>query len=177
MIASDLPVTMQCPTRDARSFSTHWRQLAPSWRPLAFPRFALASLLAVSVFAAQAEVTAKDAWSRGTVAGQKSSGVFLTLTSSEDAKVVAVRTPVAKSAEIHHTMAHQGVMHMHAVEELELPAGKPVELKPGGHHVMLMGLAKPLAAGDAVPLTFTIEDAKGKRTTVEVKAAVRPLGQ
>ena len=42
---------------------------------------------------------------------------------------------------------------------------------------MLMGLARPLAAGDTVPLTFTIEDARGKRTTLEVKAEVRPLGK
>jgi hypothetical protein len=70
-----------------------------------------------------------------------------------------------------------GVMHMHAVESLPLPAGKRVELQPGGYHVMLMGLAKPLRAGDAVPIVFTIEDARGKRTTLEVTAPVRPLGK
>ena len=64
-----------------------------------------------------------------------------------------------------------------AVESLSLPAGQRVELKPGGYHVMLEGLARPLAAGDKVPLTFTIEDRSGKRTTLEVKAEVRPLGQ
>ena len=53
---------------------------------------------------------------------------------------------------------------------LELPAGKTVELKSGGYHVMLMELAKPLAKGDTVPITFTVEGKDGKRTTVEVKA-------
>lgn len=128
-------------------------------------------------FPAAAEVVAKDAWARGTVPGQKSSGAFLTLTSTEDAKLVAVKSPVAKSAEIHMTESHQGMMHMHAVEALALPANTPVELKPGGHHVMLMGLTRALGAGDTVPLTFIIEDARGKRTSVEVKASVRPLGQ
>jgi copper(I)-binding protein len=56
-----------------------------------------------------------------------------------------------------------------------LPAGKAVQLKPGGHHVMLMGVSKALKAGDTVPITLTIEE-KGKRSTLEVKAAVRPLG-
>ena len=127
--------------------------------------------------AAHAEVTVKDAWVRGTVAGQKSSGAFLSLTSSEDAKVVAVQSPVAKVAEIHATKHDRGMMVMEHVESLALPAGKRVEFKPGGHHVMLMGIARPLAKGESVPITFTIEDAKGKRSTVEVKAAVRPLGQ
>ena len=54
-------------------------------------------------------------------------------------------------------------------------AVKAVQLKPGGHHVMLMGVTKPLKAGETVPLTLTIEE-KGKRSTIEVKAAVRPIG-
>jgi periplasmic copper chaperone A len=128
-------------------------------------------------FTAQAEVTVKDAWVRGTVAGQKSSGAFLTLTSTENAKVVAVQSPVAKVAEIHVTKNDRGMMVMEHVESLALPAGKPVEFKPGGHHVMLLGIAKPLGKGESVPITFTIEDAKGKRSTLDVKAAVRPLGQ
>ncbi len=139
-----------------------------------------AALLAAALLAtipAAAEVTAKDAWARGTVAGQKSSGAFLIITSTEDAKVVAVKSPLAKSAEIHMTESHHGMMHMHAVEALALPANTAVELKPGGHHVMLMGLTRTLGAGDTVPLTLIIEDARGKRTSVEVKASVRPLGQ
>jgi len=155
----------------------YWRSLASHWRQLAFPRFALASLLAACTFAVHAEVTVKDAWVRGTVKGQTSSGAFLTLTSSEDAKVVAVKSPAAKIAEIHATKNDRGMMVMEHVEALALPKGKPVEFKPGGHHVMLMGIPKPLAKGDTVPITFTIEDARGRRSEVEVKAPVRPLGQ
>lgn len=139
-------------------------------------RLLVAMFLAASTLA-NAAVTAKDAWVRGTVPAQKSTGAFLTLESSEDAKVVGVKSPAAKMAEIHSSAMKDGVMHMHAMEALVLPAGKRVELKPGGHHVMLMGLAKALREGDTVPLVFTIEDGKGKRTTLEVKAPVRPLGQ
>jgi copper(I)-binding protein len=65
---------------------------------------------------------------------------------------------------------------MHEVEALALPAGKAVELKPGGHHVMLMDMPKAVKPGDAVPLVFTIEERGGKRVRLEVKAEVRPLG-
>ena len=126
-------------------------------------------------FVARAEVTVKDAWVRGTVPAQTTTGAFMTLTSTADAKLVGAASPVAKTVEIHESMVHGGHAMMHEVENVALPAGKPVSLKPGGHHVMMMGLAKPLKAGDIVPLTLTIEE-KGKRSTLEVKAAVRPLG-
>jgi hypothetical protein len=64
------------------NFKCHWRRLAPHWRPLAFQRSALASLLVAFHLSVLAEVTVKDAWVRGTVKGQTSSGAFLTLTSS-----------------------------------------------------------------------------------------------
>ena len=124
-----------------------------------------------------AAVTATDAWVRGTVPAQQSTGAFVTLKSSDPVKVIRVQSPAAKSAGIHATESHGGVMQMHAVDSLALPAGKAVELKPGGYHVMLEGLVRPLVPGDKVPLTFTIEDSRGKRSQVEVRAEVRPLGQ
>lgn len=136
-----------------------------------------ASMILAASALAHAEVTAKDAWVRGTVPAQTSTGAFVTLTSSVDAKVVGAASPIAKMAEIHESMTMGGVNHMHEVEAVALPAGKPVQLKPGGYHVMLMGLAKALKPGDVVPLTFTIEEKGGKRTRLEVKAEVRPLGR
>ena len=124
-----------------------------------------------------AGVTATDAWVRGTVPAQDSTGAFLTLQSTDAAKVVAVRSPLARSAEIHTSAMDKGVMRMRPMEDLALPAGKSVELRPGGHHIMLMGLARPLVAGDTVPLALVIEDAAGKRTTLEVAAQVRALGR
>ncbi len=126
---------------------------------------------------ALAGVTATDAWVRGTVPAQDSTGAFLTLQSTDAAKVVSVRSPLAHSAEIHSSAMDNGVMRMRSMENLALPAGKSVELRPGGHHIMLMGLARPLVAGDTVPLALVIEDAAGKRTTLEVAAQVRALGR
>jgi periplasmic copper chaperone A len=142
--------------------------------PSVFQRLLVALCTALSSLAC-AEVTVKDAWVRGTVPAQTTTGAFMTLTSTTEAKLVSAASPVARSVEIHESMMHGSTAHMHEVEAVPLPAGKPVSLKPGGHHVMLIGLAKQLKAGDTVPLTLTIEE-KGKRSTLEVKAAVRPIG-
>ena len=124
-----------------------------------------------------AEVTVKNAWVRGTVAAQTVTGAFMTITSSEEAKLVGASSRIAASSEIHQSMMQGGVNHMHGVDEVKLPAGKAVELKPGGYHLMLMGLAKPVAEGQKVPITLTILDAKGRKSTVEVQAEVRGLGK
>ena len=140
-------------------------------------RSLLFAALAMAAGIAQASVTATDAWVRGTVPAQQTTGVFVTLQSSEESRLVAVTTPAARSAEIHASEQKQGVMHMHALDAIALPAGQRVELKPGGFHIMLVGLTRALGAGDTVPLTFTFEDRKGKRTRIEVRAEVRPLGR
>ncbi|MEY3475457.1 MAG: hypothetical protein RL087_1915 [Pseudomonadota bacterium] len=134
--------------------------------------FALA--LAAASSASRAQVTVKDPWVRGTVAQQKATGAFLQITSAAGGKLVAASSPVAGVVEIHEMAMDGNVMKMRAVAALDLPAGKPVALKPGGYHVMLMDLKKPLAAGDEVPITLVVESG-GKRETVDFKAPVRPL--
>ncbi|MFO1312351.1 MAG: copper chaperone PCu(A)C [Burkholderiales bacterium] len=131
--------------------------------------------LALLASAACADVTVKDAWVRGTVTGQKATGAFMQLSSSTDAILVAAASPVAKVVEIHEMAMDGGVMKMRAVANLPVPAGKTVDLSPGGYHVMLMDLVQPLKEGDKVPLTLTFADKAGKKTTQEVTAVVRPL--
>ncbi|MGZ5039151.1 MAG: copper chaperone PCu(A)C [Usitatibacter sp.] len=141
------------------------------------PRLLACVAAACCSLGVDAAVTATDAWVRATVPAQKTTGAFLTLQSTDDAKLVGVATPVANSAEIHESGMSAGTMRMHAVDSVALPAGRRVELKPGGYHVMLLGIAKPLGAGDKVPLTLTIEGPGGRRSTVDVVAEVRPLGR
>jgi copper(I)-binding protein len=125
---------------------------------------------------ASAAVTVKDAWVRGTVPGQSTTGGYLTLRSSEDAKLVAVATPAAKRAEIHSSEMKGGVMRMRPVASVPLPPGRDVAIQ-GDLHLMLIDVTHVLGAGDVVPLTLTVEDAHGRRSQVEVRAPVRPLGQ
>ena len=65
------------------------------------------------------------------------------------------------------------MMKMRAVDVLPLPAGKPVEFKPNGYHLMMTGLKAPVKFGDVVPITLVVEDAAGKRQSVEVKATAK----
>src|SRR5690606_33096393 len=92
-----------------------------------------------------------------------------------DARLVSAASPVAGVVEIHEMVMDKDVMKMSPVSGLDLPAGQAVELKPGGYHVMLMDLRQQVKVGDEVPLTLTIENKDGSRTTLELKAATRPL--
>ncbi len=138
------------------------------------------STLAVAVFLAfaapvAAQVAVSGAWVRGTVAGQKVTGAFMQMVSPTDTALIAVSSPIAKFVEIHEMKMDGGMMKMNAIDKLPLPAGKPVDLKPGGYHVMLFDLQKPVKEGDVVPLTLTFEDKAGRKSTVEVKATAKAL--
>jgi copper(I)-binding protein len=122
---------------------------------------------------AQAQVQISEPWVRATVVQQKATGAFLQITSPVDARLVQVKSPVAGVVEVHEMAMDGNVMKMRAIPGLDLPAGKAVELKPGGYHVMLMDLKQPLKAGDTVPLTLSIEGKDKKVETVEVKATVK----
>lgn len=135
--------------------------------------FALSLLGLASQVSAQIKVD--DAWVRATVPTQSASGAFMTLTADTDSKLLSVATPVAKDVQIHEMSMKNDVMTMGPVKFVELPAGKAVKLDPNGYHVMLMGLNGQLKEGESVPLTLTVENAKGEKETVEVKAAVRSL--
>lgn len=121
------------------------------------------------------EIAVGDPWVRATVAGQQATGMFVALTAREDAALVAAASPVAGVVEIHEMVMQDNVMRMRAVPKVPLPAGRKVELRPGGLHVMLMGLRQALKPGDTVPVRLTVEGRDGRRSTVEVAAPVRPL--
>lgn len=137
-------------------------------------RITLAALL-FAAFPVMAQVTVKDPWVRATVSAQKATGAFMQITSVQDARLVGVSSPVAGVVEVHEMTMDKDVMKMRAVKGLDLPAGKNVELKPGGYHVMLMDLKQQMKEGDSVPVTLVVEGKDGKRSTIEVKAPVRAL--
>jgi hypothetical protein len=138
-------------------------------------RIALAVALGLGATAVHAQVAVIDAWVRGTVAGQQATGAYMQLKSATDTALVAAASPVAGVVEIHEMKMDGGVMKMSAIKRLALPAGKAVDLKPGGYHVMLMDLKQPLKEGETVPVTLTFEDKAGKKQSVDVNAPVRAL--
>jgi copper(I)-binding protein len=137
-------------------------------------RITLAALI-FAAFPVMAQVTVKDPWVRATVSAQKATGAFMQITSAQDARLVEAKSPVAGVVEVHEMVMEKDVMKMRAIKGLDLPAGKTVELKPGGYHVMLMDLKEQMKEGTTVPVTLVIEGKDKKRSTVEVKAPVRPL--
>ena len=94
-------------------------------------------------------------------------------TTKQGGKLVSASSPIATSVEVHEMKMDGDMMRMRPVEALPLPAGKPVELKAGAFHMMLMGLKAPVKAGDVVPIKLVVEDAKGRRETVDVSAIAR----
>lgn len=139
------------------------------------PALARAAVLPLLLVAglAQAQVVVSDAWVRATVPQQKATGAFMQIKSPTDTKLVSISSPVAGVAEVHEMAMDGNVMRMRPVSALAVPAGKPVDLKPGGYHVMLMELKGPLKTGDAVPLTLVFEGADKSRSTVTVQAPAR----
>ena len=147
-------------------------------------RVAVVALATVATLASQnthaQAVDVKNAWVRTTVPGQKATGAFMTLSAKDGAQLVAASSPVAGVVEIHEMKMEGDVMKMRALPGgLALPAGKPVELKPGGLHVMLMDLKAALPKDSTIPLTLSFKDAKGVETKLELKlpvAASNPAG-
>ena len=130
-----------------------------------------------SVFAtaAIAQVSVKDPWVRATVPQQKATGAFMQITSSAAAKLIEVKSPIAGVVELHEMKMDNNIMKMRAIGGLDLPAGRSVEFKPGGYHVMLMDLKVQVKEGDIVPLTLVFEGADKKRETLEIRAPARAL--
>jgi copper(I)-binding protein len=130
-------------------------------------------VFALAASAAHAQVTVDKPWVRTTVAQQSTSAAYMTITSTNGGKLVAASSPIAGAVDVHEMKMEGDMMRMRDVAALPLPAGKPVELKAGGFHMMLTGLKAPLKAGDVVPIKLVVEDAKGKRETVDVKAIAK----
>jgi copper(I)-binding protein len=134
----------------------------------------IAALVAQSAWAANISVS--DAWARATMPGQKVSGAYMRLTADADAKLVGASSPAVPRVEVHEMKMDGDVMRMREVQAVELPKGKTVSLEPGGFHIMLMNLSKPIAAGDVIPLKLVVESG-GRQQAVEVKAEARaPVG-
>jgi len=119
-----------------------------------------------------AHVEVDGAWVRATVPGQQGTGGFMRLKAKEALTLVGVRSPAAEVAELHEMKMEGDVMRMRAIKALPLPAGKTVELKSGGHHLMLQQLKAPLVKGSEVPVTLEFKDAKGELSRLHLRLPV-----
>ena len=142
-------------------------QVLPNTQPVS-----ASSAQAAKSTAPSQPVQVKDAWVRATVAGQQGTGAFMTVTATTATRLVGVVSAVAGVAEVHEMKMDGDVMKMRAVPILDLPAGKSVQLKPGGYHVMLMDLKQPLTKGSTMPLTLVFKDEKGVESRMDLTLPV-----
>lgn len=136
-----------------------------------------AALLTLAALAGPAlaadSVTVTGAWARAGAPTAKAGAAFLTLNNGGDApdRLISARTPVADKAELHTHIMDNGVMKMREVDAIDVAPGAPVTLKPGGLHVMLLGLKQPLTEGSRFPVTLTFDKAGAVTVEVTVQGA------
>lgn len=113
-----------------------------------------------------------EAFARATPPKAQVAGGFMTITSQGAAdRLVSAQSPMAGKVEIHEMRMDGDVMTMRPLPDgLAIPAGEAVALKPGGYHLMLMGLKQPLVEGDSVPLVLDFEKAGKVNVTLQVMA-------
>jgi hypothetical protein len=133
---------------------------------------AAALMVAAGAAAQEAAVEVSDAWARATPGKAKNGAIYLTLTSPVPDRLTALSTPVAAKAELHMMTMTAGVMSMRPLGGIDLPAGQTITLKPGGAHIMLVGLTEPLRPGQSFPLTLYFD----KSGATEVAVAVEKAG-
>ncbi len=117
---------------------------------------------------ARAEVMVSDAWVRANAPGQSVGAAYMTLKSAQESQLFHVDSPAAGSVEIHSMSMTNGIMKMRSLETLPLQAGKAEKLAPGGFHLMLFDLKKPLKAGEKATFTLCFKDKMGKITQQDV---------
>lgn len=134
----------------------------------------LAALLSMPALAGSAadEVLVANPYARAVPPVADNSAVFMTLknTGASDHAVTAATSTAAEVVELHTHIMDGEVMRMRQVEKIDLEAGKATVLEPGGLHVMLLGLKRPLSAGSTVQVDLTFADGSSKTVTAPIRA-------
>ena len=133
--------------------------------------FAALLLASCKPASAPPAVSVDGAWARATVPGQMGSAAYFTIRNAGGAdKLLSVTSPAA-DASLHSTTMDDGVMRMRPLQALDIAAKSTVDLKPGGTHVMLMGLKQPLQAGGTLELDLKFEKSGERKATAEIRPA------
>ncbi len=132
----------------------------------------IASIL-ISACSKQDSIEIKNQWVRANNDGQDVSAAYMTIVSNEDTSLIKIDSDVADVIEIHSMSMENGVMKMRMLDTLDLIAGKPTELSPGGFHLMLFDLKKPLAAGKEAHFTLHFKNKAGQEKTISVTSPIK----
>lgn len=120
-------------------------------------------------------VAISDNWVRANAPGQSVGAAYMTLLSAQDSTMVKAEADVAGSVEIHSMKMEDGVMKMRMLETLPLKAGQQEKLAPGGFHLMLFDLKKPLTPGESVTFTLSFKDAAGNESQQKIVSPIKAV--
>jgi copper(I)-binding protein len=131
---------------------------------------AICAFTAVSAMAEPSNIAVEHAWARATPKGATTGAAYITLvnTGASDDRLLRATSPVAETIQFHSETNDNGVMKMALLPTIAVGSGAQVTLKPGGAHMMLVGLRQPLKEGQTIPLTLTFEKAGDITTTAQV---------
>lgn len=142
-------------------------------------RFWIAAGLATALFSASASaqeyrlggLRIVEPWTRVSPGKTGSAYLSVTNTGGEADRLIGASSPMAEKAELHTHQRDGDVMRMRPVQAIEVPPDESAVLKPGGLHIMLLGLKEPIRTGKSVPLTLRFEKAGAVEVELVVEAA------
>lgn len=121
--------------------------------------------------ASNAGIVVSDAWVQLSPLPDRPAAAYLMLqnNTAQDDVLMSVDTDIAAASEVHESREESGVVRMVHLKQLDLPSGARIDLQPGGMHIMLIDLTRPLEQGDEVSITLTFANAG----SIQVHAQVR----
>ncbi len=127
-------------------------------------------MLLLGSFSVLAEVTISDGWVRAMPPGSYMTAAYLSLENNaeESLKLISITSSAAKDCSIHETVIEDGMSRMHQLNAIELPPSTKISLQPGGMHIMLMELNKPLIKGESFPLQLEFSDGSVKKIELKI---------
>jgi copper(I)-binding protein len=141
-------------------------------------KFLMPALLLSASLTQAADLNIEDAMARAVPPTAKMSAAFMTLTNNADTDlaVVSAESSVAKAVELHNNTMTDGKMRMRQVNQIDLPANQTTELKPGGQHVMLIGLNRALVEGETIDLKLNFSDGSSESMEIPIQQ-IKPMMQ
>jgi hypothetical protein len=120
------------------------------------------------------QVTIEKPFARSALQHQRNSAIFMQLNNAgSSAAIVSASSPAADVVELHTHIKDNGVMRMRRIPQIDLPQGQTVELRPGGLHVMLIGLRRDLNVGDDVALSLEFSDGSRRELSAPIHKVMR----
>lgn len=146
------------------------------------PRTSIAACAAICMLAAHpaaahgydaGDLQVRHPWTRATPPGAQVAAGYLEIRNSgrQPDRVVGASTPVAERVELHVVARDGDILKMREVKGFEVPARQRLTLRPGGSHLMIVGLTRPLVKGERIPLTLRFERAGELQIELEVQPA------